>query len=188
MPRRVLSLSVLLIVLLLAGAVTGLLLWQGGEDAPSPSGLGPTAAAAGSTGVIDEAGTCLVCGMRVEPGDRWGAEVVFKDGSKRVFCTPRCMVAYVLKWLKPEGQENRPGRAALLEMKVAGHYDGRPLDARRASFIVGSDVVGPMGTDFVPVASPEQAAELIRDHGGRVVTFDQIDLALFEQVVAGAKP
>lgn len=42
------------------------------------------------------------------------------------------------------------------------------------SFVAGSDVIGPMGDDLVPVA-PERADAFVRDHGGRVIDATDID-------------
>ncbi len=40
--------------------------------------------------------------------------------------------------------------------------------------MAGSDVIGPMGDDLVPVA-PERADAFVRDHGGRVIDATDID-------------
>ncbi len=43
---------------------------------------------------------------------------------------------------------------------------------------MGSDVVGPMGDDLIPVA--EHAERFARDHGGRVLAFDEVDAAVLD--------
>jgi nitrous oxide reductase accessory protein NosL len=41
--------------------------------------------------------------------------------------------------------------------------------------VVGSDVLGPMGHEMVPLAGKEDAADFIKDHKGtRILTFEQV--------------
>ena len=52
---------------------------------------------------------------------------------------------------------------------------GTWIDARTAFYVVGSDRVGGMQTpEVVPFNSGEDAALFIKEHGGRVYTFDSI--------------
>lgn len=50
----------------------------------------------------------------------------------------------------------------------------RRTDARTVRYAVGSDLVGPMGPDLVPV-DPSQIETFRRDHRPRtILTFDQV--------------
>lgn len=185
MSRRMISVVVAAVVLLLAGGVSYVLLRQGSPPQPAPAGNNANPSAGG---VVDMPGDCPICGMHVVPGNPRAAKATLRDGSVRVFCSTRCLLSWWVKMLQPESQGNVPGRDAVVEMLVSDHYRHQPIQARQALYVVGSDVVGPMGPGFVPVASPEDAANLIKDHGGRTVAFDQIDAALIDQVVAGKRP
>jgi hypothetical protein len=61
-------------------------------------------------------------------------------------------------------------------MRVREYYDAKgPMrDASTLRFVVGGDVVGPMGPDLVPV-EPSRVTKFIQDHGAdRAYTVDEI--------------
>lgn len=55
------------------------------------------------------------------------------------------------------------------------YYGLTRVDARTAFYLVGSDVLGPMGHELVPLASREEAEEFLADHKGRLILrFDDV--------------
>ena len=60
-------------------------------------------------------------------------------------------------------------------MWVKDYYHLQMLDARRASFVLGSNVLGPMGKELVPFATDADARTFMKDHGGtRIVRFQEV--------------
>ena len=60
------------------------------------------------------------------------------------------------------------------------------MDARTAWFVVGSDVLGPMGHELVPFAREAEAREFLRDHRGKqVLRFAEVTPALLKALDAG---
>jgi nitrous oxide reductase accessory protein NosL len=58
---------------------------------------------------------------------------------------------------------------------VTDFYNLERMDARKAFYVTGSDVLGPMGHEFVPLATKEDAADFLKEHKGRkILTFDQV--------------
>ena len=49
-------------------------------------------------------------------------------------------------------------------------------------YVVGSDVLGPMGADLVPVSGPDAAKRFASEHGGRVVEPKAVDRALIDSL------
>lgn len=47
-------------------------------------------------------------------------------------------------------------------------------DATEVVFVVGSGVQGAMGTDFIPFGQEAEADDFVADHGGEVLSFDEI--------------
>ncbi len=90
-----------------------------------------------------------------------------RDGSTLAFDAPRCLFA----WLAKDA-----GRGAT-EVWVTEHSSQSHVAADSVVYVVGSDVVGPMGHDLVPVRR-EHAERFARDHGGRVVERSAIDAAV----------
>ncbi len=63
----------------------------------------------------------------------------------------------------------------MVAIRVTDFYNLQPVDARKAFYVIGSDVLGPMGHELVPLASREDAADFLKDHKGRrILSFDQV--------------
>jgi len=105
---------------------------------------------------------CAQCGMRVDAAPAWLAG----HGEAR-FDGPKCL----FRWASAQGAD--PGAGFGTE-----YYDGEPVELRGAFFGVDSDVLSPMGDDLVPLRTREVAERFARDHGGRVVSFAEVDEAL----------
>ncbi len=127
---------------------------------------------------------CPVCGMFVHKYPKWWAEVVFKDGSAAFFDGPKCMFEYYFNTQKYT-QKKREDIAALW---VKDYYTLKWVDAKKASFVLGSDVLGPMGHELVPLSSREAAEEFSRDHGGKhIFRFHEVRYETI-RVLRGEKP
>lgn len=90
--------------------------------------------------------------MKIDPASPWRTDLVGADGTTS-FDTPRCAFT---SW--------RGGKTAATTLKVQDYYDRQWRDGTQLKFIVGGDVVGPMGPDLVPV-DPARATKFIQDHG-----------------------
>lgn len=123
---------------------------------------------------------CSVCGMFVAPHADWAAQVVFEDGPRAFFDGAKDLFTYLLsrdRYL-PEVRQ-----LDIVAVYVTDYYEVTPIPAREAFFVVGSDVLGPMGHELVPHADREAADEFLRDHGGRqIVTFDEVTRALLQSL------
>lgn len=109
---------------------------------------------------------CPVCGMFVEPFPAWRAQVVLADGSREDFDGVKDLVRYL-------GDRRRyaPARAALAVERVwvLDYYALEPVAAEDAFYVVGSDVLGPMGHEYVPLRTRAEAEEFLRDHRGEAI-------------------
>lgn len=123
---------------------------------------------------------CSVCGMFVAPHADWAAQVVFEDGTRAFFDGAKDLFTYLLsrdRYL-PEVRQ-----VDIVAVYVTDYYEVAPIPAREAFFVVGSDVLGPMGHELVPHADRDAADEFMRDHGGRqIVTFDEVTRALLQSL------
>ena len=78
--------------------------------------------------------------------------------------------------------------ARIKEIWVKDYYSLQWVDGRAAFFVVGSDLYGPMGKEFVPFATREAAESFRRDHkGDKVLTFGEISDDLVQSMRAGAQ-
>jgi nitrous oxide reductase accessory protein NosL len=59
--------------------------------------------------------------------------------------------------------------ADITAITVNDYYTLKPVDARTASFVIGSDVYGPMGKELVPFGKLADAHAFLKDHKGKMV-------------------
>lgn len=132
--------------------------------------LGIASAAAPPPGPQDR---CAVCGMFVAPFPQWVASFTLADGSRLYFDGPKDLFNCFF-----DLGRYRPGRgpADVVEVQVTDYYTSAPVNAREAFFVSGSDVLGPMGQELVPVRGRREAETFRRDHGGKLLVFDGTEL------------
>ncbi len=128
--------------------------------------------------------TCPVCGMFVANFPEWVASVVYQDGHVHHFDGAKDLFKYLRdldRWA--------PGHKAadIVTIGVTEYYSLSRIDARKAWYVVGSDVLGPMGHELVPLEKQSDAQEFSDDHQGkRIVRFDEVTPAMLEQLDQGA--
>ncbi len=155
------------------GALQALLLACG-----APALLRPGAAAAApvklpAPGPRD---TCPVCGMFVAPYPYWVATVLWRDGAAVHFDGAKDFFKYLfdLKKYAPGRQ-----RTDIQALGVTDYYATVRIDATAAWYVVGSDVLGPMGHELVALDSEADAREFMADHKAqRVLRFADVTPAL----------
>ncbi|MGE5155431.1 MAG: nitrous oxide reductase accessory protein NosL [Bdellovibrio bacteriovorus] len=141
--------------------------WGEPVDTPSP---GPT-------------DTCPVCGMFVAKYPDWVATVLYRDGHAHHFDGAKDLFKYLLdlaKWA--------PGHRAedIAAIAVTEYYGVSRIDARAAWYVIGSDVLGPMGHELIPMESPEDAEEFLADHAGKaILRFQDVTPKLLGDLDAG---
>jgi len=115
---------------------------------------------------------CPVCGMFVAPYPYWVATVLWRDGKAVHFDGAKDFFKYIQDLKKYE-----PGRAMteIHAMGVTDYYATGRIDAAAAFYVIGSDVLGPMGHELVPHDSEAEAKEFMVDHSGkRVLRFREV--------------
>ncbi len=107
---------------------------------------------------------CPICGMLVAKYPAWVAAVRFHTGEVHYFDGAKDLFKYLV-----DLSRRAPGkrREDVTDVLVTEFYGLRRIDAAQAHFVIGSDVLGPMGHELVPLASRDDAAEFLRDHKGR---------------------
>jgi copper chaperone NosL len=126
---------------------------------------------------------CPVCGMFVTKYPQWVATLLHKDGTPVYFDGAKDLFKYLFDLPK-----FAPGRSAddIGTIAVTEYYGVTHIDARGAWFVIGSDVLGPMGHELVPLASAEDAEEFKEDHQGTaILRFDEVTPELLAKLDAG---
>jgi copper chaperone NosL len=106
---------------------------------------------------------CKHCGMKIDPASAWRTDLVGEDGKITAFDTPRCALT---SW--------RSGATPAKSVRVQEYYDQKTRDGSEVRFVIGGDVLGPMGADLVPV-DPAKASKFIQDHAAdRALKLDEV--------------
>ena len=127
--------------------------------------------------------TCPVCGMFVSLYPDWAATALYQDGHAHHFDGAKDLFKYLLNLPKYAPGHARDDIAAI---GVTEYYGVTRMDARAAWYVIGSDMLGPMGHELVPLKTQAEAEEFLKDHHGkRIVRFDEVTPALLEQLDHG---
>lgn len=115
---------------------------------------------------------CPVCGMLVSKYPNWVATIVYQDGHAHHFDGAKDMFKF---WFDPPKYAAGHSREQIARIVVTDYYNLQPMDAKTAFYVTGSDVLGPMGHEFVPLASQADAQDFVKEHKGkRIVRFDEV--------------
>lgn len=116
--------------------------------------------------------TCPVCGMLVARYPAWIATVLYRDGSADHFDGAKDLFKYLfdMKRYAPERDA-----AEISVIAVTEYYGLQRINAYSAYYVVGSDVLGPMGHELIPLETSADAEEFLHDHRGtRILEFTEI--------------
>ncbi|MDO9111124.1 MAG: nitrous oxide reductase accessory protein NosL, partial [Desulfatirhabdiaceae bacterium] len=119
-----------------------------------------------------KADKCPVCGMFVAKYPDFLSQVIFRDGSYALFDGAKDMFKYYFNIKKYNPSKKLSDIAAIY---VTDYYSMNPTDGRKAFYVIGSNVFGPMGKELIPFEKEPEAKEFLVDHAGKkLIRFDGI--------------
>jgi len=127
---------------------------------------------------------CPVCGMFVARYHEWVATMVFANGEAVHFDGAKDFFKFWLDMKKydPHGHTQED----VVKMGVTAYYSTEMIDARAALYVIGSDVLGPMGHELIPHPDMYDAREFMKDHKGKaIVRFDDVDMEMLKGLDKG---
>jgi nitrous oxide reductase accessory protein NosL len=116
--------------------------------------------------------------MFVHRYPKWVARIVFRDGATFFYDGAKDM----FKHLFDVGRYT-PGRERdeIVAVHVTDYYDVELVEARAAFYVIGSDVLGPMGHELLPFREEDAAKEFKDDHRGKqILRFADVTPATIE--------
>ena len=140
----------------------------------------PTSAEPGDPrDLVSPEARCPVCGMFVAKYQVWLTRIEDGKGGYHDFDGVKDMLAYHMEPEKYGGTTDIRQR----QLWLKDYYSLGWLDARQAYYVIGSDVYGPMGHEFIPFTTRAGAESFMADHHGkRIMTFDEITPELVEEL------
>ena len=118
---------------------------------------------------------CFNCGMGSQDFPKWHVKVN-TSSEETWFCSPRCMFQALTDPKSPLKN--------IEHIHAKDFYELKDLDAKQAFYVIGSDVLGPMGNDFVELKDSLAAEDFKKDHqGARILRFEEVNENLLNQVV-----
>jgi nitrous oxide reductase accessory protein NosL len=124
--------------------------------------------------------TCGKCGMFPANYPQWQAQVIFDDNSMTPFDGCKCMFGYMFNMEKFDPAHTREQIAAVW---VRDFDSGEWTDGRQAHYVVGSEVMGPMGKELIPFADAAAAQAFQQEHGGDMAEFSDINMATLQPLM-----
>lgn len=102
----------------------------------------------------------------------WTAVVLYSNGAWVFFDGTKDMFKYLFNRSRYDPARQQSDIKAVL---VKDYYRLLFIDARKACYVAGSDIYGPMGRELIPMGKREDAQEFLNDHKGkRILTYQEI--------------
>jgi nitrous oxide reductase accessory protein NosL len=107
---------------------------------------------------------CPVCGMFLYKYPNWVSMIEYNNGKKYYFDGMKDLMKYYFE---------NPNEVK--QILTQAYYTQKTINAKDAYFVTGSDVYGPMGNEFIPLANKEAAKKFLIEHRGKkIIRFDTI--------------
>jgi len=119
---------------------------------------------------VPKGSKCSVCGMFTAKYPKWVATIKEEDGKTYYFDGVKDMMKY---YFDPERYHHK--EQAFTEILVSDYYTLKPITAKKAWYVIGANIYGPMGNEFIPFKTDADAQEFLKEHfGKKIVKFSEI--------------
>ncbi len=121
---------------------------------------------------------CPVCGMFVYKYPKWAAQIYYDHNGHThhySFDGVKDMMKFYFDPMR-YGDYKDSKKQNISKILVTDYYSQKAIDGKKAYYVIGSDVYGPMGDELIPFKSLDEAKVFKADHVGlEILKFDQID-------------
>ena len=125
---------------------------------------------------IVEEHRCANCGMSTDKYPNWEQKVLSRDKGIMYFDGSRCMFKILL--------DSATTPQKIEQILVKDYYSLDYIDGKAAFYVIGSDVLGPMGKELIPFKDEKAAQEFLTDHQGeKIVRFEDVDIKLIMKLI-----
>ncbi|HIP11260.1 MAG TPA: hypothetical protein EYG97_01440 [Arcobacter sp.] len=127
--------------------------------------------------VLTKKEKCPVCGMFTYKYPRWAAQIFYKSKQKETHYSFDGVKDMMKFYFNPQAWGNYKDAKIIniSKMLVTDYYEQTVIDARKAFYVIRSDIYGPMGHELIPFANYSDALNFKKDHfGTKILKFDEI--------------
>ena len=124
--------------------------------------IGITSGVSAQPRTIEAPKECPLCGMYPARYPEFNCQIVFKDGSYEAFDSAIGLLVYLL-FPDKTGIKLKP----VAEIYFKDYLKESWLEADKTIFVTGSEIMGPMGIEFLPVDNEHAAKELKKQEKGQ---------------------
>lgn len=103
---------------------------------------------------------CPICGMFVSKYPKWATKIEY-NGKSYFFDGPKDMMKYLFKHNIKDNNE--------IKISVSDYFTTKEIDGKKAYFVIGSDIYGPMGKELVAFEDDHAAYNFKNEHFGKKV-------------------
>jgi nitrous oxide reductase accessory protein NosL len=125
-------------------------------------------------GNIPKDAKCPVCGMFVYKYPRWAAVLEVSNNGKQqklYFDGVKDLMKFYYAPKKWGDYKN----VKLLSIDVTDYYQQKKIAGEDAYYVIGSDILGPMGNELIPFEKEEDAKVFSKDHfGKKILSFNEL--------------
>ncbi len=121
--------------------------------------------------VVPKDAKCPVCGMFSAKYPKWTAEM--KIGNKtHYFDGVKDMMKF---YFSPSSYDKKANQKMISTILVSDYYTLKAVNAKKAWYVRGSNVYGPMGNELIPFMRKKDAQTFMDDHYAKeVLSFDKM--------------
>ena len=115
---------------------------------------------------------CPVCGMFVAKYPKWTAYMETTDGHQHYFDGVKDMMEF---YFGPQRYHHNHQKEDFIAIFVSDYYTLEKIEAKKAFFVAGSNIYGPMGHVLIPFKNEADAKAFSTSHNGkRIYQFDAL--------------
>jgi nitrous oxide reductase accessory protein NosL len=119
---------------------------------------------------------CPVCGMFIFKYPKWVAQIEINKKDLHSFDGVKDMMKF---YFNPKKFSHNHKQNEISKMMVTDYYSLNATDAKKAFYVSGSNIYGPMGEELIPFKTLKEANDFSKSHyGKKVLKFDEIKESL----------
>lgn len=119
---------------------------------------------------------CPVCGMFVSKFPKWAAMIKVDEKHTHYFDGVKDLMKF---YFNPSKFSHNHKQNEMNNIQVTDYYSLEAIDGKKAFYVIGSNIYGPMGEELIPFKSEDEAKIFMKNHyGKKVLKFEEIKEAM----------